>query len=81
MAGPDCRKRAFMHGRVQTIVAVAAVGAALLASGSAAASIGAIAASRSHVWGTAIQVPGTAALRQSGFADSGERHTNQRDRV
>ncbi len=49
------------------IVAVAAVGAVLLASGGAAASAGVAAAPRTHVWGTAQEVPGTAALNR-GFA-------------
>src|SRR5690349_11610527 len=58
-----------MDSHIRTIVAAAAVGAALLGSGSAAASTGAVAASRSHVWGTAQEVPGTAALNQGGFAE------------
>jgi hypothetical protein len=53
----------------------------LLASGSAAASTGAVAASRSHVWETAIEVPGIAALNQGGLADSRERHTDWCDRA
>ena len=58
-----------MDSRVRTMVAVAAVGVASLASGSAAASIGAAAASLgSHVWGTAQEVPGTAALNRGGQA-------------
>ena len=58
-----------MNSRVLTIAVVAAVGVASLASGSAAASTGAVAASlSSHVWGTAEEVPGTAALNQGGDA-------------
>ena len=58
-----------MDSRALTIVAAAAVGVASLASGSAAASTGAVAASlSSHVWGTAEEVPGTAALNQGGGA-------------
>src|SRR5260370_37896605 len=58
----------FMDSRVQMIAAVAAVGAALLASGSAAASAGVVAVLRSQVWGTAQEVPGTAALNRGGDA-------------
>ena len=57
-----------MDSRVRAMVAVAAAWAALLASGSAAASTGGVAAARSHVWGTAIEVPGTAALNQGRHA-------------
>src|SRR6266851_3677676 len=58
-----------MNSRVLTIAVVAAVGVASLASGSAAASTGAVAASlSSHVWGTAEEAPGTAALNQGGDA-------------
>src|SRR5215467_14367468 len=58
-----------MNSRALTIVAVAAVGVASLASGGAAASTGAVAASlSSHVWGTAEEVPGTAALNRGGDA-------------
>ena len=58
-----------MDSRVLTIVAVATVGMASLASGSADARTGAVAASlSSHVWGTAEEVPGTAALNQGGNA-------------
>ena len=59
-----------MNSRVLMIAAVGAVGVASLASGSAAASTGAVAASLGgHVWGTAIEVPGTAALNRGGSAD------------
>jgi len=59
-----------MDSRAVTIVAVAAVAAASLASGSAAASTGAVAASSgSHVWHTAIEVPGTATLNRGGGAE------------
>jgi hypothetical protein len=58
-----------MNSRVLMIAAAAAVGAASLASGSAAASTSAVAASLSGpVWGTAQEVPGTAALNQGGAA-------------
>jgi hypothetical protein len=58
-----------MNSRALTIAAVAALGVALLASGSAAASTGAVSASlSSHVWGTAEEVPGSAALNQGGDA-------------
>ena len=58
-----------MDSRAWTVAAVAVVGVASLASGSAAASTGAVAASLGgHVWGTAIEVPGTAALNRGGFA-------------
>ncbi len=52
---------------IVAVAAVAAVGAVLLASGGAAASAGVAAAPRTHVWGTAQEVPGTAALNR-GFA-------------
>jgi hypothetical protein len=58
-----------MHSRARTIVVAAAVAAALLASGSAAAATGAVAAWRSHAWGTAVEVPGTAALNQGRHAE------------
>jgi len=58
-----------MDSRVRMIAAVAAVGAALLASGSVAASAGVAAASGSNGWGTAWEVPGTAALNQGGVAE------------
>ena len=59
-----------MNSRALMIAAVAAVGVALLASGSAADPTGAVAASPgSQVWGTAIEVPGTAELNQAGVAD------------
>jgi hypothetical protein len=51
-----------MDSRIRMIVAVATVGAALLASGSAAASAGARPVTGSNGWGTAQEVPGTAAL-------------------
>jgi hypothetical protein len=58
-----------MDSHVRTIVAVATVGVALLASGSAMAKTGALAASeRGQVWGAALEVPGTAALNQGGNA-------------
>jgi hypothetical protein len=58
-----------MNSCVLMIAAVAAVGVASLASGSAGASTSAAAASlRGHVWGTAKEVPGTAALNQGGDA-------------
>ena len=58
-----------MDSRIRMIVAVAVAGVASLASGSAAASTGAVAASLgSPVWGTAQEVPGTAALNQGGDA-------------
>ena len=67
---PSGRKRLLMDSRAQMIVAAAVVGVASLASGSAAASTGAVAASpSSHVWGTAEEVPGTAALNRGDFAD------------
>ena len=57
-----------MNSRVLTMAAVAAVGVASL-GGSAAASADAVAASlSSHLWGTAEEVPGTAALNQGGDA-------------
>ena len=61
-----------MNSRGPMIVAAAAaVGVASLASGGAAASTGAMAAAlSSHVWGTAEQVPGTAALNQGGTPES-----------
>ena len=59
-----------MGSRIPTIAAVAVVGVASLATGSAAASTGAVGAGRSsHVWGTAEEVPGTAALNQGGDAN------------
>ena len=58
-----------MDSRVRMIAAVAAVGAVLLASGSVAASAGVAAASGSNGWGTAWEVPGTAALNQGGVAE------------
>ena len=58
-----------MDSRIRMITAVATVGAALLASGSVAASAGVAAASGSNGWGTAQEVPGTAALNQGGSAD------------
>jgi hypothetical protein len=52
-----------MDSRMRAIVAIAAVGVASLASGSAVAGSGARTGSLSkHAWGTAIEVPGTAAL-------------------
>ncbi len=58
-----------MDSRIRAIMAVAAVGVASLASGSAVARTGARAGSLSmHAWGTAIEVPGTAA--HPGGADS-----------
>ena len=58
-----------MNSRVLMIAAAAAVGVAPLASGSAAASTSAVAASLGGpVWGTAIEVPGTAALNRGGDA-------------
>ena len=58
-----------MNSRALTIAAATAVAVASLASGSAAASTGAVAASpSSHLWGTAEEVPGTAALNQGGDA-------------
>jgi len=58
-----------MDSRIRAIVAVAAVGVASLASGSAVARTGARAGSLStQAWGTAIEVPGTAALNQGGSA-------------
>jgi hypothetical protein len=52
-----------MDSRMRTIVAVAAVGVALLPGGSAMAKTGVLAApERAHVWGAAAEVPGTAAL-------------------
>jgi hypothetical protein len=58
-----------MDSRIRTIVIVAAVGMASLASGGAMAGTGALAASLSgHGWGTAIEVPGTAALNRDGNA-------------
>jgi hypothetical protein len=54
-----------MDSRIRMI---AAVGAVLLASGSAAASAGVAVASGSNGWGTAREVPGTAALNQGGEA-------------
>jgi hypothetical protein len=50
---------------IRAIVVLAVAGVASLASGSATARTGAPAASlSSHTWGTAIEVPGTAALNQ-----------------
>jgi hypothetical protein len=61
-----------MDSRLRAVVAAAAVGAALLASGSAVAGTSAPAGSLSrHVWGTAIEVPGAAALNQGGIAGIG----------
>ena len=57
-----------MDSRIRMFTAVAAVGAALLASGSVAASAGVAAASGSNGWGTAQEVPGTEALNQGGNA-------------
>src|SRR5215813_7619968 len=69
MAGPGGRRGWVMDSRVRTIVAAAVVGVAMMAGGSAAARIGAGAASLgSHVWGTAKEVPGTAALNRDGDA-------------
>jgi hypothetical protein len=54
-----------MDSRVRTIIAVATVGVAFLASSSAMANTGALAASeRRHAWGAAEEVPGTAALNK-----------------
>ena len=59
-----------MSSRILTVAAVAAVGVASLASGTAAASAGALVSSPgSHVWRTAIEVPGAAALNQGGQAE------------
>jgi len=56
--------------RELAIVVVAAVGVASLASGSAVAGTGAVAASPgTHVWGTAMKVPGTATLNRGGNAN------------
>jgi hypothetical protein len=63
-----------MNSRIQGIVLVAAVVVASLASGSgrAGAGAGALAGSlSSHGWGTAIEVPGTAALNRGGSAGLG----------
>jgi hypothetical protein len=69
MAMPDGRKRLF-YSRVLMIAAVAVAGVASLASGSAAAETGAVAASLgSPVWGTAQEVPGTAALNTGEDSD------------
>src|SRR5215470_6321237 len=69
MTMPSGRKRLLMDSRVRIIVAAAVVGVASLASGSAEASTGAVAASPgSHVWRTAAEVPGTAALNRGGQA-------------
>ena len=58
-----------MNRRVRTIVLIAAMGVASLASGSAMAGTGAPAAALGrHAWHTAIEVPGTAALNQRGNA-------------
>ena len=58
-----------MNSRVRTIVLIAAMGVASLASGSAMAGTGAPAAALGgHAWHTAIEVPGTAALNQRGDA-------------
>jgi len=58
-----------MYSRVWTMLTVAVVGVASLASGSAEASTSAVAASPgSHVWKTAAEVPGTAALNRGGQA-------------
>ena len=58
-----------MNSRVRTIVLIAALGMASLASGSAMAGTGAPAAALGrHAWHTAIEVPGTAALNQRGRA-------------
>ena len=59
-----------MGSRELAIVVVAAVGVASLASGSAVAGTGAVAASPgTHVWGTAMKVPGTATLNRGGNAN------------
>ena len=56
-----------MNSRVRTIVLIAALGMASLASGSAMAGTGAPAAALGrHAWHTAIEVPGTAALNAGG---------------
>jgi hypothetical protein len=58
-----------MNSRARTIVLIAAMGVASLASGSAMAGTGAPAAALGgHAWHTAIEVPGTAALNQRGDA-------------
>ncbi len=58
-----------MNTRIQGIVLVAAVVVASLASGSGRAGAGALAGSLSrHGWGTATEVPGTAALNRGGNA-------------
>jgi len=51
-----------MSSRIRTIIAIAVVGVASLATGSAAASAGARPVPGSNGWGTAQEVPGTAAL-------------------
>jgi hypothetical protein len=56
-----------MDRRALTIAAVAVV-VASLASGGAAARTDAAASLSSHLWGTAEEVPGTAALNQGGSA-------------
>src|SRR5215813_7144283 len=59
-----------MDSRRRAIVTVATVRVALLASGSAVAGTGALAVSLSrHAWGSAKEVPGTAALNQGGNAE------------
>src|SRR5260370_4008900 len=69
MARPGGRRRSLMNSRVPTIVLIAAMGVASLASGSAMAGTGAPAAALGrHAWHTAIEVPGTAALNQRGDA-------------
>jgi hypothetical protein len=55
-----------MDSRALSIVAAAVVAVASLASGSAA-----VASPSSHVWHTAIEVPGTAALNRDGNAQMG----------
>ena len=61
--------RGLMDSRVRMIVVVAVVGVASLAGGGTVARAGALAASAgSHVWGSAAEVPGTAALNRSGQA-------------
>jgi hypothetical protein len=74
------RKRAFVDGRVRTRCSRRG-GGGLNGQRQRSGRTGAVAASRSHVWGTGIEVPGTAALNQGGFADSGGCHTSWRDRV
>jgi hypothetical protein len=59
-----------MDSRIRTIIAVAVVGVASLASGSVMAGTGIPASPpSSHGWGIAVEVPGTATLNKGGGAE------------